>query len=171
MELLNRLAKNSYVTLTPDTPLPICRATQFRWLMHVSLAFPLPSRDCANPTATDPRALYELSIHNHFDRLLIVPKAPGGWPRITLLHKNEPAPPVDDEHTIVRERLQSTAILIERKLYASPNEAFADAANKVIAEWSCSPSTSVRISGPCHTSFPGRYTRYLALTSVSFITA
>src|SRR5207248_3598781 len=118
---------------TPDTPLPTCGATQFRWWMHVSLPFPLPSRDCVNPMAADPQALYELSIHNHLDRVLVVPKAPGGWPRIALLHKTQPAPPAGDGHSVIRENLQSTAILIERKLYASPNEAFADAANKVIA--------------------------------------
>jgi hypothetical protein len=133
VDLFNRLAKNSYVTFTPDTPLPTCGATQFRWSMYVSLPFPLPSRDCVNPTASDPQALYELSIHNHFDRLLFVPKAPGGWPRITLLHKNQPTPPAQDGHSVIREILQSTAILIERKLYASPKEAFADAAHKVIA--------------------------------------
>ncbi|MBI3863640.1 MAG: hypothetical protein HY290_17255, partial [Planctomycetia bacterium] len=133
MDVFNRLAKNSYVTLSPDTPLPTCGATQFRWLMHVSLPFPLPSRDCVNPTTANHDALYDLSIHNHLDRLLIVPKAPGGWPRITLLHKNQPTPPADGGHSVVRENLQSTAILIERKLYASPKEAFTDAANKVIA--------------------------------------
>jgi hypothetical protein len=86
-----------------------------------------------NGTAADHQALYELSIHNHLDRLLVVPKARGGWPRVTLLHKNELIPSVDGQHTVIRENLQSTAILVERKQYSSPNEAFADAANKVIA--------------------------------------
>jgi hypothetical protein len=133
VDYFSRLAKNSYVTICPDTTLPTCGATEFRWSMHVSLPFPLPSRDCVNPTSADHDALFELSIHNHFDRVLVVPKAPGGWPSITLLPKNQPTPPAGDGHSVTRENLQSTAVLIERKLYASPKEAFADAANKVIA--------------------------------------
>lgn len=133
MDFFNRVAKNSYVTLSPDTPLPSCGADQFRWSMHVSLPFPLPSRDCVIPTAGDHQLPYELSIHNHLDRLLVVPKAQGGWPRVTLLHKNQPTPIADEGHSTIRENLQSTAILIERKLYVTPKDAFADAANKVIA--------------------------------------
>jgi hypothetical protein len=133
MDYFNRLAKNSYVTVAPDVPSPTCGATQFRWSMHVSLPFPLPSRNCATPTVGDSKVLYDLSIHNHFDRVLIAQKAPGAWPRITLIPKNQPSPPSDAGHSVLREHLQSTAVLIERRLYGSPKEAFEGAANKVIA--------------------------------------
>jgi len=63
-----------------------------------------------------------------------VSKSQPSWPRVILFQKDkDPPTPPDSDLSYIREKLQSTALLVEREEYGSPNEAFSGAGNKVIA--------------------------------------
>ena len=131
---INRLAKSTFVTITPnDLSSPKCGSIRFRWAMHVSLPFPLPSPNCVHRQETAQGRTFEFTIHNFMDRLIIAPKAGPSWPTVTLIARSAPTPKVAETQTVRREQLQSVASFFEIDEHATPNSAFLNAAEKVKA--------------------------------------
>ncbi len=128
----NTLAKTTFLTITPgDLSPPKCGSTRFRWGMHVSLPFPLPSRNCIHRQETAQGRAFEFSIHNFMDRLIIAPKTGPSWPVVGLIARSAPTPTVAETHQVHREQLQSVASFFEIEEHATPSNAFLKAAEKV----------------------------------------
>ncbi len=125
------LERNALVTISPKYNQEFDAESRFRWGMHVSLPFPFPRRECFHETTSVDDDEYNFSIHNHFDRLFLTPKAGPAMPRVLLHDRNKPIPSQLQDCHVNCEFLQSVAIFQETKEYASPNEAFADADKKI----------------------------------------
>jgi hypothetical protein len=131
---VNRLAKSSFVTLAPSgAPAPACGATRFRWGMHVSLPFPLPSRVCIHRVASTIAGEFDFSLHNGLDRLFLQSKQPGSLPQVSLIPRGQAPPPSTETLVVVRDGLQSVAAYVEKSEAVSQDDAFKGADQKIKA--------------------------------------
>jgi hypothetical protein len=134
MTLLDRLAKNSYLTIAPQSEqLPSCGATRFRWGIHIALPFTLPSRTCLHQKVVLEGQEYDYSIHNYLDRLTVFPVSQTTWPSVYLVERSQPTPLQRTGWRQARETLQSVACFVEVAEYNNPAAAFANAGDKIKA--------------------------------------
>lgn len=127
------LERNALITISPKYDKDFDPDSRFRWGMHVSLPFPYPSQRCVHEKAIISDAYYTFEIHNHFDRLFVVPKTGPAMPRVMLHDRRRPVPDEMKDFHVSWEFLQSVAMFHDTNEFASPNEAFGDAAKKVQA--------------------------------------
>jgi hypothetical protein len=124
---------DAQVTLSPCYDNAAFQNGKYRWSLQIPLPFPFPVRKCVRRTPTIANESFEFSIHNHFDRLLLVSKETPGLPRVFLYEKGQsPAKLPKDTH-LSRENLQSVAYFVQSREFTNPTEAFADSADKKIA--------------------------------------
>jgi hypothetical protein len=127
------LERNALVTISPNFERGPEGADSYRWTVHVSLPFPFPSSKCIKRQADLGGNEYEFSIHNHFNRMFLIPKVGQGWPCVTLIDNKRQEKFKSAEHTCYFEVLQSVAIFKEATKYDTCQAAFAGADKKIKA--------------------------------------
>jgi hypothetical protein len=135
-----RLDHDMRFTISPSYDHVPDQFSKFRWQMHLSLPYPFPSRKCVQVRAAIASSEYAVSIHNHFNRVVLNIQASKTSPmyfKAILEEKKHPAKEYPGCVSFVREALPSVVRFEEQKEYASPNDAFAKADSKVknCADW------------------------------------
>jgi hypothetical protein len=63
------LERDSMVTISPGFGELPEGLTKFRWKMQISLPYPFAAKECVQPTATLLDNPFNISIHNHYNRI------------------------------------------------------------------------------------------------------
>lgn len=134
MSPLERLVKNTYLTLHPGVAAAPCGATRYRWEMHVALPFCLPATSFQPRKVTIEQRDYEVSLCNYMDRVTVYPPSAQAIPSVSLVHRgHSPTHRAAPGSCMTRESLQSVACYHELVEANDPALLFDAASDKVRA--------------------------------------
>lgn len=134
------LERNLLVTIKPGFGPPRENLSQYRWRMWYSLPYPFPAKDCVKLTPTIAEKQFNVSIHNHYNRVIRnIRKEPDGpeYFHVDLEDKRKPAPTYANCVSFSREALHSVVIFDEQTDYPSGDAAFQGVEQRIqsCTEW------------------------------------